>query len=189
MNLFKSVCGIKIMVYELYVKLNDSDLPNKNDLIKLTIQFMWYIIQSPYTNVFKLIDFVYNSKFDVITLNSVDPTETELGSVTFINGDPNKLHVITKLVKWNGVAGIAFNFRTIAHELNHLLYFGLKPQHGVFKFNATDEQIAKCHRVLHDVDVYSYNEKFMIGFKHKVNNVDYPFMVADPLKIIKYVVK
>jgi hypothetical protein len=100
------------------------------------------------------------------------------------------------LVKWSGVAGIAYNFRTIAHELNHLLYFGLNMQHGIFKFRATDNQIAKCHRVLHDVDVYGYDEKFMIGFKHRinndfkqrVNNADYLFMVADPIKIIKYVV-
>jgi hypothetical protein len=176
------------MVYELYVKLNDSNLPNKNDLVKLTMQFIWYVMQSPYTNLYNFIDFVYNAKFDVIVLNSIDPTESELGSVTFINGDPNKLHVTTKLVKWSGVSGIAFNFRTIAHELNHLLYFGLRPQNSVFKFKSvTDEQISKCHRVLHDVDVYSYNESFMVGFKHKVNNAEYSFMVADPIKIIKYV--
>jgi hypothetical protein len=139
-------------------------------------------------NLYKFVDFVYNAKFDVIVLNSIDPTESDLGSVTFVNGDPNKLRVTIKLVKWSGVAGIAYNFRTIAHELNHLLYFGLNARYGVFKFRATDNQIAKCHRVLHDVDVYSYDEKFMIGFKHRVNNADYSFMVADPIKIIKYVV-
>ena len=183
------------MVYELYIKLNDLGsatsvgLPNSKDLIKLTVNFVWHVMQSPYVNLYKFIDFVYNTKFDVIVLNSIDPTESDLGSVTFINGDPNKLRVTIKLVKWSGVAGIAYNFRTIAHETNHLMYFGLSPQFGVFnfKFNATDKQIAKCHRVLHDVDVYSYDEKFMIGFKHRVNNVDYSFMAVDPIKIIKYV--
>jgi hypothetical protein len=185
MNLFKFVCWNQHMVYELYVKIAESNLPNKDDLIKLTVQFIWYVMRSPYVNLYKFIDFVYNTKFDVIVLNSIDPSLSDVGSVTFVNGDPNKLRVTAKLVKWSGVAGIAYNFRTVAHELNHLLYFGLK--RGVFKFNATDSQISKCHQVLHNVDVYSYDEKFMVGFKHRVNNVDYNFMVSDPMKIIKYV--
>jgi hypothetical protein len=176
------------MVYELYVKLHESNLPNKNDLINLTVKFMWYVLQSPYVNSLKFINFVYNTKYDVIALNSIDPSESDLGSVTFVDGNPNKLHTTVKLVRWSGVAGIAFNFRTIVHELNHLMYFGLKPQYGIFKLKATDEQIAKCHRVLHDVDVYRYDESFMHGFKHKINKVDYTFMGADPLKIIKYVI-
>jgi hypothetical protein len=176
------------MVYELYVKLNDSTIPNKDDLIKLTVKFIWYVMQSPYVNVFKFFDFIYNARYELIELNSIDPTESEIGSVSFINGDPNKLRLTVKLVRWKGVNGIAFNFRTIAHELNHLLYFGLKPKHSVFKFNATDLQISNCHRLLHAVDVYNYDEKFMIGIAEKVGNpqVQYTFMVADPIKIIKY---
>jgi hypothetical protein len=177
------------MVYELYVKLNDSTIPNKDDLIKLTIRFVWYVLQSPYVNVYKFIDFVYNTKFELVELNSVDPSEPDLGSVTFINGNPNNLRLTVKLVRWNGVNGIVFNFRTIAHELNHLLYFGLRPQNSVFKFTANDQQIAQCHRLLHAVDVYDYDEKFMVGIASKVGKppVEYKFMVADPIKIVKHV--
>jgi len=176
------------MVYEFYVKLNNSSVPNRDDLLKLTVKFIWYILQSPYVNVWKFIDFVYSARFELIELNSIDPTEPDLGSVTFINGDPNKLRLTVKLVRWNGINGIAFNFRTIVHELNHLLFFGLK--HSVFKFNANDSQITNCHRVLHAVDVYSYDENFMVGIVERVGNpqIQYTFMVADPIKIIKHVI-
>ena len=176
------------MVYELYVKLNNSSIPNKDDLIKLTVKFLWYVLQNPYVNILKFVDFVYNTRFELIELNSIYQNESDLGSVTFINGDPNKLRLTVKLVKWNGVNGIVFNFRTIVHELNHLLFFGLK--HSVFKFNANDSQIASCHRLLHAVDVYNYDERFMVGIVGKVGNpqVQYIFMVADPIKIIKHVV-
>jgi len=180
--------GDNQMVYELYIKLNNSSLQNRNDLIKLTTKFVWYLMSDPYTNFWNFVNFVYATKFEIVELNSIDPTESDLGSVTFVNGNPNNLRVTIKLVKWNGVNGIAFNFRTIAHELNHLMFFGLRPQNSVFKFNSiTDQQIAQCHRVLHDVDVYNYDEKFMIGFKHKVGNAEYTFMVANPIKIIKHV--
>jgi hypothetical protein len=175
------------MVYELYKKLSNSSVPNKDDLIKLTVKFIWYVIQSPYTNIWKFFDFVYNTRFELIELNSIDPSESDLGSVTFIDGNPNKLRLTVKMVRWNGVNGIAFNFRTIAHELNHLMFFGLK--RSVFQFNANDEQIASCHRLLHAVDVYNYDENFMVGITEKVGNpkIQYTFMVADPIKIIKRV--
>jgi hypothetical protein len=178
------------MVYELYVKLNNSGIPNKNDLVHLTMKFVWYVMQSPYTNLYKFIDFVYNTRFELIELNSIDPTESDLGSVTFINGNPNALRVTVKLIRWNGTNGVAFNFRTIAHELNHLMFFGLRPQNSVFKFNANDDAtISECHRMLHAVDVYNYDENFMVGIKSTVGKppVEYSFMVADPIKIIKYV--
>jgi hypothetical protein len=178
------------MVYELYEKLDNSTIPNKNDLIKLTIKFIWHILQSPYVNTWKFFDFIYNARYELVELNSIDPTESDLGSVTFINGNPNKLILTVKLVRWKGINGIVFNFRTIAHELNHLLYFGLRPQHSVFKFNATYSHIANCHRLLHAVDVYNYDERFMIGINCKVGNpkIQYTLMVADPIKIIKHAV-
>ena len=91
------------MVYEFYVKLKKSAVPNKDDLLKLTVKFIWYVLQNPYTNVWKFIDFSYSARFELTELNSIDPTVPDLCSVTFINGDPNKLRLTVKLVRWKGV--------------------------------------------------------------------------------------